>query len=182
MTAAFAVILAASMPMAYAAEPNTTAATPPTRATTVHTAVSANHIMPGQIRATQMDGASVFDAQGKNIGEIKDIILDKQGRVAAVVLDVGSFLGMGGKHVAVSMNDMKIDFDNNNKPKFSVDMTKDQLKAAQAYDLNEKTATTGSSTAPGSRTVPPRDDRSNPGCLQPRLRERPRAQPARGLF
>ena len=104
-----------------------------------------------------MDGATVYDAQGKNIGDVKDIILDKQGKVAAVVLDVGSFLGMGGKFVALSMNDIKVDFDNNNKPKFSVNMTKDQLKAAQAFDLSEKTATTGSSTAPGARTVPPRD-------------------------
>jgi sporulation protein YlmC with PRC-barrel domain len=154
MTAAFAVMLAASIPMAYAADPNP-AATPPTASTTVHTAVPVNHIMPGQIRATQMDGAAVYDAQGKNIGDVKDVILDKQGKVAAVVLDVGSFLGMGGKHVAVAMSDLKVDFDNNNKPKFSIDMTKDQLKAAQAFDLNEKTATTGSSTAPGTRTVPP---------------------------
>ena len=159
MTAAFAVMLAASMPVAYGADnPSTTTATPPTSATTVHTAVPANHIMPGQIRATQMDGATVYDAQGKNIGDVKDMILDKSGKVVAVVLDVGSFLGMGGKHVAVSMNDIKVDFDNNNKPKFSVDMTKDQLKAAQAFDLSEKTATTGSSTAPGSRTVPPRNE------------------------
>ena len=158
MTAAFAVMLAASMPVAYAAGPTTTAATPPTSATTVHTSVSANHIMPGQIRATQMSGSTVYDAQGKNIGDVKDIILDKQGKVAAVVLDVGSFLGIGGKHVAVSMSDIKVDFDNNNKPKFSVDLTKDQLKAAQGFDLSEKTATSGSSTAPGSRTVPPRNE------------------------
>src|SRR2546421_12608691 len=116
MTAAFAVLLAASMPMAYA-QTTTTPASPPaatgTTATT-HTSVGTNRIMPGQIRATQMDGATVHDAQGKNIGDVKDIILDKQGKVAAVVLDVGSFLGMGGKYVAVSMNDIKVDFDNNN--------------------------------------------------------------------
>ena len=158
MTAAFTVMLAASMPIVYAADPNTTAATPPTGATTVHTSVSANHIMPGQIRATQMGGSTVYDAHGKNIGDVKDIILDKQGKVVAVVLDVGSFLGIGGKHVAVSMSDIKVDFDNNNKPKFSVDLTKDQLKAAQGFDLSEKTATTGSSTAPGSRTIPPRNE------------------------
>lgn len=157
MTAAFAVMLAATMPMAYAAD-NNPAASRPAGGTTVHTSVPVNHIMPGQIRTTQMNGATVYDAQGKNIGDIKDTIVDKQGKVAAVVLDVGSFLGMGGKHVAVSMNDLKIDFDNNNKPKFSVDMTKDQLKSAQAFDLSEKTATAGSSTAPGSRIVPPRDE------------------------
>jgi sporulation protein YlmC with PRC-barrel domain len=158
MTAAFAVMLASSMPVAYAADNPTTAATPPTTATTVHTAVPANHIMPGQIRATQMHGATVYDAQGKNIGDVKDIILDKQGKVAAVVLDVGSFLGIGGKHVAVTMNDIKVDFDNNNKPKFSVDMTKDQLKAAQGFDLSEKTATTGTSTPPANRATTPRDE------------------------
>jgi sporulation protein YlmC with PRC-barrel domain len=114
--------------------------------------------MAGQIRATQMNGATVYDAQGKNIGAVKDIILDKQGKVAAVVLDVGSFLGVGGKHVAVAMNDLKIDFDNNNKPKFSVDMTKDQLKAAQGFDLSEKTATTGTSTPPANRATTPRDE------------------------
>jgi sporulation protein YlmC with PRC-barrel domain len=159
MTAAFAVMLAASMPLAYGADtPVTTTAAPPTMTTTAHTAVPTNHIMAGQIRTTQMDGATVHDAQGKNIGDVKDIILDRAGKVAAVVLDVGSFLGMGGKYVAVSMNDLKVDFDNNNKPKFSIDMTKDQLKAAQAFDLSEKTATTGSSTAPGARTVPPRNE------------------------
>jgi sporulation protein YlmC with PRC-barrel domain len=166
MTAAFAVILAASMPIAFAQTTTTTTspaattgtATPPSSATTVHTSVSANHIMAGQIRATQMNGATVYDAQGKNIGAVKDIVLDKQGKVAAVVLDVGSFLGVGGKHVAVAMNDLKIDFDNNNKPKFSVDMTKDQLKAAQGFDLSEKTATTGTSTPPANRATTPRDE------------------------
>ena len=83
---------------------------------------------------------------------MKLIILDRDGKVAAVVLDVGAFLGIGGKYVAVSMNDLKITQDNNNsnKPRFTVDMTKDQLKAAQAYDLNEKTGPTGTSTAPST--------------------------------
>src|SRR5437588_1422288 len=130
MTTAFAAALAVSMPLAFAQ--------------TVHT----NHIAPGQLRATQMDGSTVYDTKNQNIGDVKDIILDKDGKVAAVVLDVGSFLGMGGKFVAVSMNDLKITFDNNNKPHFAVDMTKEQLKAAQAFDLSEKTATTGTSTPP----------------------------------
>ena len=38
------------------------------------------------------------------------------------------------------MSDLKVSFDNNNKPHFSVDLTKEQLKAAQAFDLNEKNA------------------------------------------
>ena len=140
MTAAFAVMLAAAMPMAYGQTTTTT--------TTTHTSASANHMMPGQIRLTQMTGATVYDIQNQKIGDVKDVILDRNGQVAEVVLDVGAFLGMGGKLVAVSMNDMKVTFDDNNKPKFAVDMTKDQLKSAQAFDLNEKNAATGSSTPP----------------------------------
>ena len=143
MTAAFAVMLAAAMPMAYG---QTTMTTP-----TVRTTGSANHMLPGQIRFTQMNGANVYDIQNQKIGDVKDIILDRNGRVAEVVLDVGAFLGMGGKFVAVNMNDIKVTFDDNNKPKFAVDMTKDQLKSAQAYDLNEKNAATGSSTPPVER-------------------------------
>lgn len=143
MTAAFAVMLAAAMPMAYGQ----------TTTTTTHTTgAAANHMLPAQLRFTQMNGASVYDIQHQKIGDVKDVILDRNGRVAEVVLDVGAFLGMGGKLVAVNMNDLKITFDDNNKPKFAVDMTKDQLKSAQAFDLNEKNAATGSSTPPAERT------------------------------
>ena len=113
--------------------------------------MTATHLQPGQIRATQMDGSTVYDTQNQKVGDIKDIILDRDGKVAAVVLDVGAFLGMGGKYVAVAMNDLKITNDNNsNKQRFTVDMTKDQLKAAQAYDLNANTNAprTGTSTPP----------------------------------
>ena len=147
MTTALAALLAATAPAAMAE--TATTMTP----ATAHIGTSATHIMPGQIRVTQMDGATVYDTQNRNIGDVKDMILDRDGKVAAVVLDVGSFLGMGGKLVAVSMNDLKVTFDkDSNKPHFTVDMTKEQLKAAQNFDLNEKKASTGSSTPP-ARTI-----------------------------
>ena len=150
MTAAFAVLMAAAMPLANA-QTTTTTVPPNGPAIERTTTGAATHILPGQIRATQMDGAVVYDPQEKKIGDVKDIILDRDGRVAAVVLDVGAFLGMGGKNVAVKMSEMKVAFDNNNKPKFAVNMTKDQLKSAQAFDLDEKKATTGTSTPPKDR-------------------------------
>ncbi len=143
LTAAFAVMLTSLAPVAYA---QTATTAPAARAS-----VSANHLMPGQIRVTQMDGATVYDTQNRNIGDIKDIILDRDGRVAAVILNVGEFLGVGGKFVAVPMNDVKVSMDQNNKPRFTVAMTKEQLKAAQAYDLNNTGATTGTSRPPANR-------------------------------
>ena len=158
MTAALALMLAAAVP-AYAQTSSSSTSSPSTSASSASnspTHVTATQLQPGQIRATQMDGATVYDTQNQKVGDVKDIILDRDGKVAAVVLDVGAFLGIGGKYVAVSMNDLKITQDNNNsnKPRFTVDMTKDQLKAAQAYDLNgnARSTSSGSSTAPASRS------------------------------
>jgi len=147
MTAAVALLIAASLPV-YAQSSSTSTTAPPAK-------VTATQLQPGQIRATQMDGSTVYDSQNQKLGDIKDIILDKDGKVAAVILDVGAFLGVGGKYVAVGMNDLKITQDNNNKPRFAVDMTKDQLKSAQAYELNPRSASTGTTTPPAGSTTPP---------------------------
>ena len=151
LTAAVALLMAASLPV-YA---QTSSSSTSSSASAPSKSVSATQLQPGQIRATQMDGATVYDTQNQKVGDVKDIILDKDGKVAAVVLDVGAFLGIGGKYVAIGMNDLKITQDNNNKPRFAVDMTKDQLKAAQAYELNPRSASTGTTTPPSGSTTPP---------------------------
>ena len=159
MTAALALMLAAAVP-AYAQSSSSSSSSSPSPSASSSSAparVTATQLQPGQIRTTQMDGATVYDTQNQKVGDVKDIILDRDGKVAAVVLDVGAFLGMGGKYVAVGMNDLKITQDNNNKPRFAVDMTKDQLKAAQAYDLNGPSRNTGSGT-----TTPPAGSTSAP--------------------
>jgi len=84
----------------------------------------------GELRSSQIIGSTVYDVQNQKIGSVKDIVLDKSGRVAAVVVDVGTFLGIGGKYVAVSLNDMKMDND-----RLTLDQSKDQLKSAPAYQL-----------------------------------------------
>lgn len=44
---------------------------------------------------------SVYNAAGKSIGELKDVLIDKDGKVTALVVGVGGFLGLGEKNVAV---------------------------------------------------------------------------------
>jgi sporulation protein YlmC with PRC-barrel domain len=142
------------MPLAFAQTMNNsdsagTAASSSSSPTAAHAPVT--RLTPGQIRFSDLNGATVYDSEARNIGDVKDVVLDRDGRVAAVVLDVGSFLGIGGKLVAVSLNDIKTATDNG-KLRFSVNMTKEQLKSAQAYDLNPKnTTSTGTSTPPSER-------------------------------
>ena len=90
-----------------------------------------------------MIGSAVYDVQNRKIGSVADLILGKDGKVDAMVLDVGSFLGMGGKHVAILPGDIKTD---NNR--LTLDRTKEQLQQMANYDLVNRNTGAGTSTSP----------------------------------
>ena len=52
-------------------------------------------------RATKLDGLNVFNNSNEKIGDINELILDHSGKVIAVVIGVGGFLGMGERYVAM---------------------------------------------------------------------------------
>jgi sporulation protein YlmC with PRC-barrel domain len=133
-TAIFAAIVAAAAPGAYAQ----TRAMPET-----HAAVTSHIIQSDEIRASKMIGSAVYDLQNRDIGKVKDLVLNKDGAVDVVVLDVGSFLGMGGKFVAIPISDIKT---NNNR--LTLDRTKEQLQAMAPYELENPNTGAGSSTSP----------------------------------
>jgi sporulation protein YlmC with PRC-barrel domain len=100
-------------------------------------------IQTDEIRASKMIGSAVYDVQNRKIGSVDDVILNKNGKVDAVVIDVGSFLGMGGKDVAVLPSDIKTD---NNR--LTLDRTKEQLQQMASYNLENKNTGAGTSTSP----------------------------------
>ncbi|HEX6440860.1 MAG TPA: PRC-barrel domain-containing protein [Stellaceae bacterium] len=100
-------------------------------------------IQADQIRASKMIGSSVYDVQNRNIGKVRDLVLDKDGKVAAVVIDVGTFLGMGGKTVAVKLSDLKTD---NNR--ITLDRTKEQLQQMATFRLENRNTGAGSTASP----------------------------------
>jgi sporulation protein YlmC with PRC-barrel domain len=100
-------------------------------------------IKPDQMRASKIVGATVYDRDNRSIGSVKDLILDKSGKVDRVVVGVGGVLGVGDKNVAVSMSDVK--FDNN---RLTLDRTKAQLQQATNYRLENRDTGAGSSAVP----------------------------------
>jgi hypothetical protein len=58
---------------------------------------------PGSWRVSDLRGRKVYGAEGSDIGEIKDVLVNRLGEVTAVLVGVGGFLGIGEKDVAVSM-------------------------------------------------------------------------------
>jgi sporulation protein YlmC with PRC-barrel domain len=130
LTAAVALALAAATPVTYA------------QTATSHDTLP-HSIQTDEIRASKMIGSAVYDVQNRNIGKVADVILNKDGKVDAVVVDVGSFLGMGGKDVAVLPSDIKSD---NNR--LTLDRTKEQLQQMASYNLENRNTGAGSSTSP----------------------------------
>jgi hypothetical protein len=117
----------------------------------------------GQWLASNFIGETVRGTNDENIGEINDILVDKDGSVVAAVIGVGGFLGIGEKDVAVPFKALQIS--NERDQVITIAATKDQLKAAPAFqDLDDqdsaRTARSGDAAAPtGSMppaTTPPR--------------------------
>jgi sporulation protein YlmC with PRC-barrel domain len=135
IAAAFASILIAAAPVAYAET------APQSRAPAA--SATGGQIHSDQIRASKMIGSAVYDVHNRKIGRVKDLVLDRDGQVASAVVDVGAFLGMGGKYVAVSPRDIKTDHN-----RLTLDMTKEQLQQAQNYRLENPNTGAGTSTSP----------------------------------
>lgn len=111
-----------------------------------HAADTMSHsIGVNQMRASKVIGADVYDVHNQKIGDVKDIVLNKDGRVADVVVDVGSYLGMGGKNVAVNLNDIKTDHN-----RLTLDRTKDQLEKTAEYRLTDRDTGAGKTASPAT--------------------------------
>ena len=100
---------------------------------------------PNEWRASKLIGASVYGPDDKSIGDINDVLIDKDGQVTAVVVGVGGFLGVGEKNVALSLQALDVHRKDGAIDKITVSYTKDQLKDAPtfAYYDGKQTETTG---------------------------------------
>ncbi|WP_065754602.1 PRC-barrel domain-containing protein [Bradyrhizobium paxllaeri] len=64
-------------------------------------------MLKGNWRASKLMGLDVYNEANEKLGDINELIVDKNGKVAAVVIGVGGFLGMGEHDIAVSMDKLK---------------------------------------------------------------------------
>jgi sporulation protein YlmC with PRC-barrel domain len=162
ITSAIAALLATGA-LAQTTTPAPTSPAPtsaaPTNATTTTagagTAGDATMLKPDEMRASKIIGATVYGPDDKSIGDVNDLIVERDGRISSAVLSVGGFLGLGEKHVAVPIAELK----HGNNDHLTVNLTKDQLEKAPKFDYADRgrpadAARSGSSTAPASGMAP----------------------------
>ena len=82
---------------------------------------------------------SVYDPNDKKIGEVKDVLVDKSGKVTSLIIGVGGFLGAGEKDVAVPFDSVRVTSKNNNKWYLVMNTTKDELKGAPGFRYDSDT-------------------------------------------
>ena len=63
---------------------------------------------PGQMMGSDVRGTRVYGVNNENVGSISDIVIDQNGQVAALIVGVGGFLGIGQKDVAIPFQAVEI--------------------------------------------------------------------------
>ena len=89
---------------------------------------------PALISADKLIGTEVKVADDTKVGEIGDVLLDKTGKIEAYVIDVGGFLGIGQKPVAMSAESVQVMADASGTMTIYSPFTKAQLETQAAYD------------------------------------------------
>ena len=83
------------------------------------------------IGSDKVDGTSVYGGDGKKIGAIERVMIDKiSGKVAFAVLSFGGFLGLGESFYPLPWTALDYDMDLGG---YRVNLTKDQLEHAPKY-------------------------------------------------
>ncbi|MEE1610144.1 PRC-barrel domain-containing protein [Microvirga sp. CF3016] len=101
------------------------------------TKMEMNHVM-----ASDLIGTRVVSANNESIGDINDVILDRNGQIMAAVVGVGGFLGIGEKDVAVPFKSLEF-------------MSSQQAQAMDSSNTGTSgnVTTTGSTAATGNTTT-----------------------------
>ena len=120
-----------------------------------------------QVRVYRLIGSKVIGPDGREVGKVEDLLLDRDQKMTAIVVGVGGFLGMGSKSVALPANRVDISQAYGDQRVVKIDATKDELAAAPAFKTKEtakaeadeqaaraRAQQTGPSTPGGPRPLP----------------------------
>ena len=64
-------------------------------------------MQPNLMRGSRLMGVDVYGSDNQKIGDIDEVLLDRDGRIHAVVIGIGGFLGIGQKDVAISFGQLR---------------------------------------------------------------------------
>jgi hypothetical protein len=108
-------------------------ATPPAPPKEPPPAPPASVTILGAKEAHGVLGRDVRSAANEDMGHIVDVIVDRTGTVRAAVIDFGGFLGVGSRKIVVDWNALRFGRVSDKSDAVTLELTKDQVKAAPEY-------------------------------------------------
>jgi sporulation protein YlmC with PRC-barrel domain len=106
--------------------------------------------------ATEIIGKQVYSssaADAEHIGDVNNLVIGEGGEVAAVVIGVGGFLGIGEKNVAVNYAELEWVTAEDGSERFVLATTKEALETAPNFETTDDAA----DAAPADTTAPAAD-------------------------
>lgn len=90
---------------------------------------------PVDLTTETLTGARVFDANDEDIGEVSELTLSNDGMIEKVIIDVGGFIGLGEKRVALTFDEVRIlRSDDGDSFRVYVDATQETLEAQPTFE------------------------------------------------
>ncbi|MGP9813481.1 PRC-barrel domain-containing protein [Rhodopseudomonas sp. NSM] len=148
---AFAVVVITSVAAAgLRADPAPPPAEPPKQAAPVKPAAPAKADPPSVTVISSEDargvlGREVRSAADEDMGRIVDIVVDKDGKPRAAIIDFGGFLGVGSRKIAVDWAALKFGTVAKKEDKVTLALTRDQVRAAPEYKDDQLVVVLGAS-------------------------------------
>lgn len=130
-------------------------------------------------------GKGVRSANGDELGRVIDVIIDKDGRPRAAIIDFGGFLGVGTRKIAVDWRALR--FNTDGKPgRLSLQLSRNQVRVSPEYKAGEPVVVLGPASpstegeqpgsTPQAQAQPPAPAQPQPANVQP-AQAQPAAQP-----
>jgi sporulation protein YlmC with PRC-barrel domain len=92
-------------------------------------------------RSSKLIGLAVYNSANEKIGDVNDLIVGPDGKIANAVIGVGGFLGLGEKLVAVSFGDLQLNRDADGSMRIVVNSSKEALENAPDFKYYSPQAT-----------------------------------------
>jgi hypothetical protein len=102
----------------------------PYRSYTDNEADRAGAAVAGGLSASRLIGAEVRNVSGAEVGEVQDLLIGPGKAVNLAIVEVGGFLGLGSKTVAIGLDRLNEIPD---RREFTTTMTTEELKALPRY-------------------------------------------------
>lgn len=91
----------------------------------------------GSMNVSKLIGLDVQSPEDKKVGDIGEVVLDKDGKAQGVVVDVGGFLGIATHPVLLDWKDVTL-AEQDGETRAVVNLTKERLEQMPAYESSRK--------------------------------------------